>query len=231
MKNVKLISIVVFILLATYTHAQDKTSDYLNKRWKEVANRMPSEWYDTNEAKLVAENVLLCQKDIGGWEKNKPFHHILSDAEKLAYRNAKSKAGGTFDNDATITELSFLAKVYAHIRDERYKQAFENGLNYIFIAQYKNGGWPQYFPVKDSSDEVLLDKTQPYSMHITYNDDAMVNTMQFLKDIFSDNKEFASLQINDETKAKAKLSFDKGVECMLNTQIIVDGKPTVWWAQ
>lgn len=231
MKIVKLISIVVFASLATYTPAQGKTSDYLNKRWKEVANRMPSEWYGTNEAKLVAENVLLCQKDLGGWEKNKPFHHILSESEKLEYRNAKSKVGGTFDNDATITELKFLAKVYAHIHDERYKQAFENGLNYIFIAQYKNGGWPQYFPVKNSADEMLLDKTRPYSMHITYNDDAMVNTMQFLKDIFSDDKAYTAFQLNNDVKVKAKNAFDKGVECILKTQIIVDGKPTVWCAQ
>jgi pectinesterase len=68
-------------------------------------------------------------------------------------------------------------------------------------------------------------------MHITFNDNAMVNTMMFLRDVFSDNKAFVSLQISKEVKAKAKNAFDKGVGCILKTQIIVDGKPTVWCAQ
>lgn len=124
-----------------------------------------------------------------------------------------------------------MAKIYSHIPDERYKQAFENGIGYILAAQYKNGGWPQYFPIKDPEDEIRLDKTEPYSMHITYNDDAMVNTMWLLKDIYSGNKALASLQISDDLKTKVKKAFDNGVECILNTQIVVDGKRTVWCAQ
>ncbi|MEO7309409.1 MAG: pectate lyase [Chitinophagaceae bacterium] len=207
------------------------SKSYLDLNWKQVAARMPSEWYGSGEAKLVAENVLIAQKEIGGWEKNKPYHLPLSEPEKAEYINHKAKAGATFDNDATTTELKFLAKVYAQIHDPRYKQAFDKGVNYFFISQYKNGGWPQYFPVKDSADEVLLDHTAPYSMHITFNDDAMVNIMQFLTDIYSDNKAFASLQITKQVKAKAKKAFDKGIECCLKTQIIVNNRPTVWCAQ
>ena len=32
-------------------------------------------------------------------------------------------------------------------------------------------------------------------------------------------------------RERCQAAFDKGVECILNTQIIVDGKPTVWCAQ
>ena len=87
-------------------------------------------------------------------------------------------------------------------------------MNYIFISQYGNGGWPQFYPVRKGS--------VAYSGHITYNDDAMVNTMQFLKEIFSDNKEYTSLQISSDTKEKAKEAFDKGIDCILKTQIIID---------
>jgi len=68
-------------------------------------------------------------------------------------------------------------------------------------------------------------------MHITYNDDAMVNIMTLLKEVFSGNEEFAALKIGNETKEKAKKAFDNGVECILKTQIKVDNKPTVWCAQ
>jgi pectinesterase len=59
----------------------------------------------------------------------------------------------------------------------------------------------------------------------------MVNVMTLLKDLFSDNKEFASLNIGKETKEKARKAFDKGVECILKTQIQVNHHPTVWCAQ
>jgi|SRR5690554_1554814 len=219
----KTIIIAVMSIVTIFCNAQISSPNYQNRRWRDVALNMPSDWYKSDEAKLVAENVLLAQKEIGGWEKNRDFHKKFSDLERSYYLNNKSEIGATFDNNATTTELRFLAKVYAHNRDERYKEAFLKGLNYIFIAQYENGGWPQFYPVRKGSVD--------YSAHITYNDDAMVNTMNFLKEIILDNKEFAALQISNEIKEKAKIAFDKGVQAILDTQIIVDGKPTVWCAQ
>ena len=217
----------LFLLLTGLTtgfvsaqNKQVKPGEYLSMKWKKVATKMSSEWYGSDEAKLVAENILIYQKDAGGWTKNKNFHREISESEKEDIIKGKSKVGATFDNGATITELRFLAKVHSNTNDDLYKQAFEKGLDYIFISQYENGGWPQFFPLKGG-----------YSTHITYNDNAMVNIMEFLKEIISGNKEFASLQIGTDRKAKAKKAFDQGVQCILNTQIIVDGKRTVWCAQ
>ena len=39
------------------------------------------------------------------------------------------------------------------------------------------------------------------------------------------------MQISEEMRLRAKEAFDKGIECILRTQIIVDGQPTVWCAQ
>jgi pectinesterase len=234
MRKSYLVSILVLfttVSASAQNRESAKNNDYLQMRWRSVATQMPSPWYGSDEAKSVAENVLTSQKEIGGWEKNQPYHLAFSDSLRSHYLETKTKLGGTFDNGSTITELRFLAKVYSHFKDERYKLAFEKGLNYILMAQYPNGGWPQYFPVKDSSDEVLTDHTKPYSMHITYNDNAMVNIMLFLKDIFSGNQEFSSLKIDKAAKSKSKEAFDKGVECILKTQILVDNKPTVWCAQ
>ncbi|MES2773095.1 MAG: pectate lyase [Bacteroidota bacterium] len=233
--SIKLFIICAYAICTIPAVAQKEQSiplkNYLALSWKEVANRMPAAWYGSKEAKAVAENVLIAQKEIGGWAKNIPYHHLLSEAEKSEYIRDKSKAGATFDNESTTTELRFLAKVYEQLHDPRYRQAFDRGVDYILKAQYKNGGWPQYFPVKDSADEVLLDHTVPYSMHITFNDDAMVNIMQFLDNIFSDNEAFASLQISRQVKASAKKAYDKGIECFLKTQIIVHNKPSIWCAQ
>src|SRR5210317_1928146 len=98
----------LFLLIVTLTtnivFAQEKTDSYLNKRWKDVATKMPFDWYGSDEAKLVAENVLLSQKEIGGWEKNKAYHQTFSESEKEHYIKDKAEVGATFDNSATITE-------------------------------------------------------------------------------------------------------------------------------
>ncbi|MBD1433254.1 pectate lyase [Sphingobacterium sp. DN00404] len=227
--------ILVTLLASAIVTGQDRhnptTQNYLRMRWTTVATGMPSAWYNTDEAKRVAENVLVSQKDIGGWVKNQPYHHVFSDSLRTYYKSTKNDVGGTFDNGSTISELRFLAKVYTHFKDERYKEAFNKGLNYIFSAQYDNGGWPQFYPIRDAGEEIRTDRTVPYSMHITYNDNAMVNIMNFLKDIYADVPEFVPLKIAPNTKDKARKAFDKGVECMLKTQISVNSKPTVWCAQ
>lgn len=223
MKLATLILITASTLTTALGFSQNKSTDYLSKRWTDVANKMPPAWYGSNEAKLVAENVLISQKAIGGWEKNKDYHHHFSESDRKHYANRKNEIGATFDNGATITELKFLAKVYSNFKDERYKKAFIKGLNYIFSAQYTNGGWPQFYPVRKGS--------VAYSGHITYNDYAMVNIMKFLKEIGSHKKEYAALELSEDTKAKVKKAYDKGIQCFLDTQIVYKGKPAVWCAQ
>lgn len=221
-KIVGSMGVLVFVAIPSVM-GQNDGKDYQDMRWKDVAVKMPEGWYASNEAKLVAENVLLTQKSIGGWEKNKPYHHPMDADEKAAYVKTKDDIGATFDNDATISELRFLANVYSQTRDERYKQAFEKGINYILLAQYDNGGWPQFYPVRKGS--------VAYSGHITFNDDAMVNIMRFLKELLSNDPAFGSIQLSESKKRKIQEAYDKGIECFLNTQIIVNGKPTAWCAQ
>ncbi len=55
-------------------------------------------------------------------------------------------------------------------RDIRYRAAFKRSINCLLAAQYPNGGWPQYFPLRKG-----------YYSHITYNDDAMVNVLTVLR--------------------------------------------------
>ncbi|ALJ01761.1 pectate lyase (plasmid) [Rufibacter tibetensis] len=201
-----------------------KPGDYLGMRWSQVASQMPAEWYASREAWMVAENVLLTQREVGGWAKNKPYHHVFTEGEKAQFTKERQEIGATFDNGATITELKFLARVYASQKDERYKAAFEKGLAYVLTAQYGNGGWPQFFPLRQGSSVA-------YASHVTYNDDAMVNIMKFLRDIHGDKGDYRALQVPGATKEKAREAFDKGIGCILASQIRVNGRPTVWCAQ
>ncbi len=183
---------------------------------------MPAEWYASDQAAEVAETVLNHQTKIGGWTKNTDFHKKINEEEWA--KVSESGIGATFDNAATITEMRFLAKMYKNRKDERYKDAFIKGFNYILKAQYDNGGWPQFYPARPNN-------SVSYSACITFNDNAYVNVMNMLKDIFTDAEDLKTLKLDDNIKKLARESFDKGVRCILDTQIIVDGERTVWCAQ
>src|SRR6185312_15926953 len=76
--------------------------------WREIL-RQPAEWYGSVEAGAIATSVLQYQTKEGGWPKN---HDMTAppDAAFLAETKFDHRAP-TIDNDATSTELQFLARV------------------------------------------------------------------------------------------------------------------------
>jgi PelA/Pel-15E family pectate lyase len=188
-----------------------------------VATRMGNDWYATDSARRVAETVLFCQQDIGGWAKNKPYHHPLTDSAKAAVEKSRAGIGATIDNGSTTTEMKFLVRMYNATRDVRYYQGFEKAVQYLLAAQYPNGGWPQFYPYRKGSTA--------YASHITYNDNAMVNVLEVLRDLAEEKPLYAQLPVTPALRAAAKAAYDKGIACILKTQIIVEGQPTVWCAQ
>lgn len=188
--------------------------------WRNLINNKEDAWFATDEAKQIAENVLLYQREIGGWPKNVQMHHVLSKAEKKKILADKStNKGATTDNGATIQELLFLSRIYAQTKNETYKKAFFKGLDYILEAQYENGGWPQYYPLRKG-----------YYSHITYNDDSMINIMNFLSEIKNNTTRYA-IQPPKEQLEKINEAFNKGIDCILKTQYKQNGVLTAWCAQ
>ena len=172
--------------------------------------KMPADWYAGGEARQVAANILSWQSELGGWPKNE-------DTTAKPYTGARDQLKPTFDNGATTDELRFLARCFAATKDARYQTAVERGCDYILKAQYPTGGWPQFYP-----------PSTKYHRHITFNDDAMVRLMNFLRELFTTDL-FAF--VGEARKKAARAAFDRGVACILKCQIKVDGKLTVWCAQ
>jgi PelA/Pel-15E family pectate lyase len=200
-------------------------------------NRAP-EWFASAEARQMADNVLSFQTPAGGWSKNfNTADHRRQPGEAFSPDTNISKflrPGdndtphdvhwsyiGTFDNDATLTELRFLAKVAA-AADEKtgapWRAGVLKGLNYIFTAQYPNGGWPQIFPLDGG-----------YHDAITFNDGAITNIIEFLRDVSAGKNEFA--WVPAELRSRAAVAEARGVACILACQLVVDGRRTVWCQQ
>ena len=185
--------------------------------WDSVIGfKNPQSWYATDVAAYVAENVLYYQNPSGGWPKNIDMSYRYGVDAMGAARVTKSM----FDNNATTTQLRFLAYIIGSWPDcARLHTAFDGGLGFVFAAQYAtNGGWPQTFPLESG-----------YSRHITYNDDAMIHVMSLLRDIAYGATLYGFLPA--ETVEKATTAMNKGLDCILKTQIVADGKKTGWCAQ
>ncbi len=186
--------------------------------WREALSQN-GEWYSRNEARRIGDNVLLFQRENGGWVKNRDMAVILEENEKEKLEKLKtSNLGTTIDNNATFTQIRFLGRVYRATGDKRYKDGFIKGLDYLLEAQYENGGWPQFYPLRNG-----------YYDHITYNDGAMIGVMQLLGDISEEEETFGF--VDTERKKDINRALEKGLDIILKTQVEVDGKLTVWCAQ
>ena len=182
-------------------------------RWADLP-KQSAEWAASADARAVADSVLSYQTDSGGWPKNTD----LATPPTAAQRADQTMHEATIDNDGTTTPLHFLARIITTQPDARYRAAFERGLDYLFAAQYPNGGWPQFYPLKPG-----------YYTHITYNDNAMVNVLTLLRAVAAGREPYTFVDAARRNRAAAAVA--QGRECILRTQVKQDGKLTVWCAQ
>ncbi|MFI1744273.1 pectate lyase [Thalassobellus sediminis] len=172
---------------------------------------------------LKAENMLLWQRSNGGWPKEpyndfSGYERTQTANEISTANNTKDYTDTTIDNNHTVGELKFLLSAYKSTNNPDYLDAVIRAIDYLFEAQYDNGGWPQYYPLRDN-----------YSRHITYNDNAMGNVMNLMKDIINGNSNTDVLDAS--YVAKAQTAFDKGIQVILDTQVVINGIKTAWCAQ
>ena len=174
------------------------------------------DWYASGEARDAADNVLLYQSSVGAWPKNTDLL-APATARDIETLGSGGKAN-TIDNDATTLPMRFIALVAKATGDARYKDSFSRGLDYLFAAQYENGGWPQFYPLREG-----------YFSRITYNDNAMMNVMSLLRDVAAGTEPFTF--VDDDRRAKAARAIERGLDCILKTQLRQNGKLTAWAAQ
>lgn len=211
MKTIYLSLWMMFCLLGS-VHAQ--------KRYNAL-RETNKDFFKTAQARQVGDQVIDYQRITGGWPKNIDMAKPMTDSErKQVLQDKVRRDDSTTDNDATNMQMMYLARLYQATKDNKYRNAFCRGVEYLLSGQYANGGWPQFWP-----------EMRGYQIHITFNDDAMVNTMNMLRDVYLQKAPFEGKLTDKTLRSKAKMAFDKGVECILKCQIMKDGQPTVWCQQ
>lgn len=178
----------------------------------------PAAYYGTEAARTIADHVVNWQTPVGAWVKSGDYSRDRRPADD--HHDAWS--GGTFDNDSTIYELRFLALVQAAApdspRSQAWRDAFLRGLDYVFAAQYPNGGYPQIYPLVGW-----------YHDAITFNDDAMVHILELLRDVSARQAEFAFVPAAPARTAARQL--ERGIHCVLAAQLQTSSGRRIAWGQ
>ena len=164
-----------------------------------------------------AEAVLSFQTPSGGWSKRTDMRIARLSGQQYG---SEPNYVPTFDNDATSTQLQWLADFYPRASvqlQQRIAEAIERGVALVLKAQYPNGGFPQSYPLRGG-----------YHDAITLNDNALYQLMRLLWQV-AHEPHFAMLA--DSTKTRAAAAFYRAVDWLLANQVVVEGKRTVWGAQ
>lgn len=178
---------------------------------------------DGNSIDTIAERMLVYQRAVGGWPKavnevKVDYRHPMSEIDIKTTKADSLHNDATIDNEATSREIKYLVKAYKQTGNMAYLKAAEKGISYCLKAQNAKGGWPQYYP-----DASL------YRAQITYNDNAMVNVLNILQDIIERKNGFE--QVSSIYLLASRVAIQKALICILQTQIVVDGKLTAWCTQ
>ncbi len=193
--------------------------------WKDITDHeqfivmLPNQKrYKPSQVKEIADNILLYQQKNGGFPKNYDMQAILTPEQKKILKEGRDSLRTTFDNGATHSQVEYLAQAYAMLKDKRYADAALRGIHFMLEAQYPNGCFPQFYP-----------DTSRYRKYITFNDNAMIGVMTVFHHIVQNNPNYSF--VDAATREKVQKAFDKGIDCILNCQIVENGKTTVWCQQ
>jgi len=174
--------------------------------------------YRRTQVREIVANILLFQRSNGGWPKDYDMLAVLTEEQKASVLATRDRSDTSFDNGNMHSQVAYLARAYAAADEPSWKEACLRGLDFMLAAQYPNGGFPQHYP-----------NARLYHAHITFNDYAMVGTLNVLEDAAAGVSHFAWLDA--QRKEQARTAVARAVDCILKCQISVNGKLTGWCQQ
>jgi len=175
--------------------------------------------YEPQQVTEIADNLLLYQRDNGGWIENRDPARILDASEKEALVAEKAEARGSFDNRNIYSQIEYLAAAFGQTGKVVYRDAAARGLEYALAQQISGcGGWPHTVP-----------GTASYHGYITIADEVTSGLLRLLRKISAGADPFG--YVDSATRARARAALDRGNECVLKLQVVQDGKLTGWAGQ
>jgi PelA/Pel-15E family pectate lyase len=173
----------------------------------------------------LADNMLTWQLPHGGFYKNGVAAYAAAwngSAPRSGWTGANGVELGTIDNDATVTEIMFLADVYKRSGGATYRDGARRALDFILTMQLASGGFPQVYPARANV---------AYSNYVTFNDDAMARALVLLLQVNHQVPPLDGDLFTADERTRAATAITKGVAYIVAAQIVQSNVKTVWCAQ
>ncbi|MFN4025736.1 MAG: pectate lyase [Hyphomonas sp.] len=175
--------------------------------------------HDPSDTTAIADNLLLLQRDHGGWAENRDPLEIFSEDAARALMAEKSDPRGSFDNRNVYTQIEYLMGAHARLSDARYLEAASRGFGYLLRHQFPDcGGWPHSVPA--GAD---------YQGRITIADEVFSGPLTFLRAIAEARPPLDGF--NAGMQARAAEALAHGEACLLRLQVRQNGRLTGWAGQ
>jgi PelA/Pel-15E family pectate lyase len=174
--------------------------------------------YRPDQVREIVANILLFQRENGGWPKDYDMLAVLNPEQKTAVQATHNRADTSFDNGNLHSQVGYLAHAFAAANEPEWKEACLRGFDFILAAQYPNGGFPQQYP-----------KAKGFHAYITFNDYVMIGCLNVLQDAAEGAPHFEWLDA--ARRERARDAVRRGVDCILKCQISVNGTLTGWCQQ
>lgn len=166
----------------------------------------------------IVGNILLFQRENGGWPKDYDMLAVLNDEQRDKLRATHKHRDTSFDNYNIHSQVAYLAEAQAANGNSEWRDACQRGLDFMLSAELPGGAFPQSFP-----------NPKGYSALITFNDGVTIGVLNVLRDIMDGEPQWSWL--DDERRAKARAAVERGVSVILKCQIRVGDELTGWCQQ
>jgi PelA/Pel-15E family pectate lyase len=180
------------------------------------------------EMQVLARRIMSWQLDNGGWSKDMPeiYEREWNKREDKAkyYQMDKKTPLGTIDNDATVQEIYILSEIYKNVQKKDIQKSIIKGVDFLLEMQYESGAFPQVYPKQDSTHSL-------YENMGTFNDDATVRVLSLFQKVYYQLPPFDTNLVEEEIRQRIQGAYLKGIDYILESQIVVDGELTGWCAQ
>jgi PelA/Pel-15E family pectate lyase len=218
--NIRIFSVVLLLTVAGCAHRlpvyQPVATDNFNPLlafWHSHHPGQSTPTYRRNQIIAIADNLLLMQRNNGGWPANINPFRVLSAADRLAFLKDKTRTDASFANANITPQIYYLSHVYLQTGDVRYRDGAKKAFRLVLGAQLYNGGWSQK-AVTELDNSATIDTR------------ATINALAFMRRVAAGKMPYGYVPF--AVRRQAAESVRKGDSLLLRLQQAYDSRASIW---
>ncbi len=185
-------------------------------RWNSHHPDREIDQYDKDQILAIADNLLLMQRNNGGWPSHtNPFRQLSGD-EKLQFLKDQNATDASFVDHNVFPQIYYLSHVYLQTGNVRYRNAAKRALSLTINAQLYNGGWT----------ERAITSTKLDASRTRVDTQVSLDALIFLRKVAAGSMPYG--YISFEIRREAADAVRKGDALLLRLQQAHNSRASIW---